>query len=226
LKSMEAIVSASLACADFGHLADVIAELDEAGVGLYHFDVVDGRFSPTFIMGPAILASLRHYSKTPFEAHLACWEPEKYIDQFAEAGTDYFAFHLEATVDPVYTASLVRNNGMLPVLGLRPETPAEAVTEEIIKEVDMILVLTVHPGFAGQAFLPEVLEKLEKLSRAIARINPGCLLEADGNIHEMTIPEVTKRGARVLIGGTSGLFRRDRSLAESIRIMKNSAANF
>ncbi len=223
MKNVQPLVSVSLACADFGHLSDVIAELDKAGVGLYHFDVVDGRFSPTFIMGPAILASLRQYTKTPFEAHLACWEPEKFIDQFAEAGADYFAFHLEATKDPVRTASLVRERGMRPVLALRPETPAEEVTEKTIKEVDMILVLTVHPGFAGQTFLPEVLEKLEKLSRATARFNPDCLLEADGNIHEKTIPEVTKRGARVLIGGTSGLFRPDRSLSESVKIMKKAA---
>lgn len=217
------IVSASIACADFGHLAGTIQELERAGVELFHFDIVDGRFSPTFITGPPVLASLRKYTRLPFEAHLACWNPEAFIEQFAEAGTDLFAFHLEAVEDVVKTAESIRIQGMKPVLALRPETPAEAVTETMIAAVSMLLVLTVNPGFAGQQFQPSVLDKISLLKEISDRANPECLIEADGNIHEGTTPEVVHRGARVLIGGTSGLFRAERTFEESVRLMKKAA---
>ncbi len=219
----EIFISASLACADFGHLADTIQELEEAGVTLFHFDVVDGHFAPTFIMGPPVLASLRKYSQVPFEAHLACWHPERYIEQFVEAGADHIAYHLEATERPESLADVIREKGARPVLALRPETPAEAVSDMLLEKVDMVLVLTVHPGFAGQRFIPETVEKIRKIAQRIQSLGIHCLIEADGNICEDTVPKVVQAGARVLIGGTSGLFRKDRSFRESVAALKKRA---
>lgn len=219
----EIFVSASLACADFGYLADTLRELEEAGIAFFHFDIVDGHFAPTFIMGPPVLASLRKYSQVPFEAHLACWQPERFIDQFVEAGADYIAYHLEATEMPESVAEAIRRRGARPVLALCPETPAEAVSDELLEKVDMVLVLTVRPGFAGQKFIPETAEKIRILAQRMQSLGVRCLIEADGNICEDTIPDVVRAGARVLIGGTSGLFRKDRSLRDSVAILKKQA---
>jgi ribulose-phosphate 3-epimerase len=219
----EVLVSASIACADFGHLAEQIRELEEAGVALLHFDVVDGQFAPTFIMGPPVLASLRPYTKIPFEVHLACWNPEKYIEQFVQAGADYIAYHVEATADPGYLAGVIRSKGAKPVVALRPETSPEAISDALLAQVDMVLVLAVHPGFAGQRFIPGTVEKIRRLARRIEGLGLGCLIEVDGNVNEQTIPEVVEAGARVLIGGTSGLFRKDRSLKASVQMMREAA---
>ncbi|MEN3185202.1 MAG: ribulose-phosphate 3-epimerase [Atribacterota bacterium] len=219
------LISASLACADFGCLGKTIKELEQAGIAMFHFDVVDGSFAPTFIMGPPVIASLRKYTKLPFEAHLACWHPEQYVGQFIASGVDYLAYHLEATGDPLSVAKMVREKGAKPVLALRPETPAEAVSDALLKMVDMVLILTVNPGFAGQQFIPKVLEKIDLLFRRIQAYALPCSIEADGNICETTIPLVVRAGARVLIGGSSGLFRMDRSLHESVSDMKWAARN-
>lgn len=217
------VISASIACADFGCLKQTFEKLEESGVELLHFDVVDGHFAPTFIMGPPVLASLRKYTSLPFEAHLACYHPERFLSQFRDAGTDYFAFHFEAVENPSHFVSLVREKGMKPVIALRPETPQEELSDDLLSLVDMILILTVKPGFAGQEFDERVLPKIGLLAKRLKTINPECLIEVDGNINETTIPEVVKQGARVLVGGTSGLFRKDRSIEESVRIMRNSA---
>ncbi len=219
----EVFISASLACADFGYLADTMRKLEEVGVAFFHFDVVDGHFAPTFIVGPPVLASLRKYSQIPFEAHLACWQPERYIEQFVEAGADYIAYHLEATEKPESLADTIREKGARPVLALCPETPAEAVSDALLEKVNMVLVLTVHPGFAGQKFIPETVGKIQKLAQRIRFLRTHCLIEADGNICEDTVPNVVRAGARVLIGGTSGLFRKDWSFGESVAILKRQA---
>lgn len=219
----EILISASIACADFGFLAEQIRELEEAGVAFLHFDVADGQFAPTFIMGPPILASLRPYTKIPFEVHLACWNPEKYIEQFVQAGANYIAYHIEATEDAEHLARIIRSAGVKPVVALRPETPPEVISDSLLEQVDMVLVLAVHPGFAGQRFIPGMVEKIHRLAHRIESLGLSCLIEVDGNINEQTIPEVVEAGARVLIGGTSGLFRKDRSLKASVQIMRETA---
>ncbi len=152
-----------------------------------------------------------------------CRHPEKFLSQFKGAGTDYFAFHFEAVEDPPYFASLVREKGMKPVVALRPETPQEELSDDLLSLVDMILILAVKPGFAGQKFDERVLPKIGLLAERLKTVNPECLIEVDGNINETTIPEVVKQGAKVLVGGTSGLFRKDRSIEQSVKIMRNSA---
>lgn len=217
------LISASLACADFGYLAKTIRCLEEAGVSFFHFDVADGSFAPTFILGPPVLASLRKYTQIPFEVHLACWNPERYIEEFVRAGANYVAYHLEATDDPDKVADLISSNGAKPVVALRPETPVEIISDSLLCKVSMVLILTVHPGFAGQKLIPGTISKIEKLSKRIQERGYKCFIEADGNINETTIPAIVKAGANVLIGGTSGLFRKDRNLRESVAILKEKA---
>lgn len=217
------LIAASLACADFGCLRETIIELERAGVAMFHFDVVDGSFAPTFIMGPPVVASLRKYASMPFEVHLACFHPERYVDQFVASGADYLAYHLEATGDPLGLASQIRERGARPVLALRPETPPEAVPDALLETVDRLLILTVHPGFAGQHFIPETVHKIQTLFQRLQVLGMSSFIEADGNICETTIPLVVQAGARVLVGGTSGLFRRDRSFHESVSCMRQVA---
>jgi len=216
-------ISASMACADFGHLAREIQELEEGGVSFFHFDIVDGQFASTFIMGPPVLSSLRRYTRVPFEAHLACFHPEKYLQQFVEAGADYIAYHVEATPNPEGFAEAIRLAGAKPVAALRPETPAEMISDALLSEVEMVLVLAVYPGFAGQPFLPGTTAKIRQLAQRIVNLGLHCDIEVDGNVNERTIPEVVEAGARVLIGGSSGLFRPERNLQESLRVMRETA---
>ncbi|MGQ9623000.1 MAG: ribulose-phosphate 3-epimerase [Candidatus Caldatribacteriaceae bacterium] len=219
----EVFFSASLACADFGNLERTICELEEAGVSFLHFDIADGNFAPTFIMGHPILKSLRKYTSMPFEAHLACWKPEKFVKQFVEAGADYIAFHIEATENPENLADYIRSLGARPVVAIAPETPMWAISDTLLQKVDMVLVLTVYPGFAGQPLILDTIAKIEALFRRITLLGLSCLIEADGNINEATIPSVVRAGAQVLIGGTSGLFRKDRGIKESLTIMRRQA---
>ncbi|MGQ9747399.1 MAG: ribulose-phosphate 3-epimerase [Candidatus Caldatribacteriaceae bacterium] len=216
-------ISASLACADFGNLERTICELEERGISFLHFDIVDGSFAPTFIMGSPILKSLRKYTSVPFEAHLACFKPEKFVEQFVEAGADFIAFHIEAAEEPEDLADYIRSLGARPVVALSPETSEKAISDALLQRVDMVLVLTVYPGFAGQPFILDTITKIEALFRRITLLGLSCLIEADGNINEATIPSVVRVGAQVLIGGTSGLFRKDRSIKESLMIMKRQA---
>ncbi len=217
------VISASLACADFGYLRKTIEELEFAGVNMLHFDVADGSFAPTFIMGPPILASLRKYTSLPFEVHLACWNPQKFVKQFVDAGANYIAFHIETTQEPQRMIDLIRREGVEPAIALHPQSPEDIVSDECLRSVPWVLVLTVFPGFAGQPFLMETLEKIGKLSHRIQRLGFSCAIEVDGNVNEHTIPKVVDRGARMLIGGSSGLFRADRSLAISVEVMQRSA---
>lgn len=219
----EIFISASLACADFGNLERTICELEEGGISFLHFDIVDGSFAPTFIMGPPILKSLRKYASVPFEVHLACWKPEKFVEQFVETGADYIAFHIEASKRPEDLADHIRFLGAKPVVAIAPQTPEQAISDILLQKVDMVLVLTVYPGFVGQPFIPNTISKIENLFRRIALLGLSCLIEADGNINEATIPSVVRAGAQVLIGGTSGLFRKDRSIKESLTIIKRQA---
>jgi len=219
-------ISASMACADFICLERDIRQLEEAGVCMLHFDVVDGSFADTFIMGPPIIQSLRPFTKLIFDVHLMIYNPAKFIRQFVEVGSDYICFHLEACDNPVEVAEKIKSSGIKAALALCPETPAEKVKEELLRLVDMVLVLTVHPGYAGQPFISYTLDKIKKLYSLKEKMGLMDLdIAADGNINPKTIPSVVKAGANVLVGGSSGLFVKGKSIKECAKAMFDAAYN-
>lgn len=206
LSRKEITLSASVSCCDLYNLSSQIPQLKKAGVSLLHFDVVDGKFNDCMILGTPTLAAIRPHTDLPIEVHLGVCEPEKFINQFAEAGADYIAVHYETLHNPDLVLSQIRQAGAEPLLALRAETEVDAGLIRLLPEVDWIIKLTVDPGYAGQSFKPETLNQIKKLRATISSFGLKTGIEADGNINCKTIPLVVEAGADMLTGGSSGLF--------------------
>ena len=217
-------ISASMACANFACLEKDIHDLEEAGVSMLHFDIADGSFADTFIIGPSIIKNIRYLTRIPFDVHLAVWHPCKFIEQFIEAGSEYIGVHIEATDDIKKVLRRINDLGSRSILAFCPETPIEKIKEELFYMVDMILLLTVHPGYAGQSFISPTLNKIRQLSNLLERTGLSHLdIAVDGNINPKTIPSVVKAGANVLIGGSSGLFIKGRPIKNCVKLMSEAA---
>jgi ribulose-phosphate 3-epimerase len=198
-------VSASILAADFARLGEQIREAEDAGVDRLHFDVMDGHFVPNLSLGPMVLESLRPITRLPIEVHLMVCEPLRFLEAFARAGADYLMVHAE--IDTPWSAipTAIRQLGKKVGLVLNPETPAESIIERL-PDVDIVVVMTVHPGFSGQAFLPQMLPKLRTLRERIDRLGLPCDLEADGGVNEETARLVVQAGANV-VAAASAIFR-------------------
>lgn len=198
---METKISASILSADFGNLERELRRAEESGCDMIHFDVMDGHFVPNLSYGVPVLKSIRKYCRLPFDVHLMITDPMKFIDAFADAGADHITFHLEADGDPEKIIEKIRSRGLTAGISVKPKTPAELVFP-LIKKLDMVLVMTVEPGFGGQGFIPETLEKISALRKESER--QGCELdiEVDGGIGYNTSPKVRAAGANVLVSGS------------------------
>ena len=198
---METKISASILSADFGNLERELRRAEESGCDMIHFDVMDGHFVPNLSYGVPVLKSIRKYCRLPFDVHLMITDPMKFIDAFADAGADHITFHLEADGDPEKIIKKIRSRGLTAGISVKPKTPAELVFP-LIKKLDMVLVMTVEPGFGGQGFIPETLEKISALRKEAER--QGCELdiEVDGGIGYNTSPKVRAAGANVLVSGS------------------------
>lgn len=215
-------IAASVSCFDLYNIESQLPIVESSGVGLLHFDVVDGRFNDCFVLGLPTLVAIRRHTTLPIEVHLAVWEPERYFKQFAAAGADYIAVHYEAfdSSDRARRAfDAIRKLQVGPILALRAETAYEPSYLPLLKEVDWILKLTVHPGYSGQRMQPAAIDGMREVHRAIVANGLGAGLEADGNINIRTIPRVVQAGADILTGGTSGLFTADGDIAGNVRAM-------
>jgi len=204
---MEYYIAPSLLSADFGRLAEEIHAVEEAGADLLHLDIMDGRFVPNLTIGPPAVASIRGYAKVPLDVHLMIFEPEKYIEAFAEAGADIITVHAEATPHLQRAVARIRELGKKPGVSLNPSTSLSAI-EWVLSDVDMILLMTVNPGFGGQAFLPGMLGKIELLRAQLSdlsRAGHEVDIEVDGGIKADNISTVVKAGANVIVSG-SGIF--------------------
>jgi ribulose-phosphate 3-epimerase len=201
---MDYYIAPSLLSADFGRLAEEIAAVEKAGADLLHLDVMDGRFVPNITIGPPVVAAVRRYAKLPLDVHLMIVEPEKYLEAFADAGADIITVHPETTPHLQRAVARVRELGKKAGVSLNPSTSLSAV-EWVLTDVDMVLLMTVNPGFGGQAYLPAMTGKIELLRSQLSRAGLPVDIEADGGIKADNVSEVVKAGANVIVSG-SGIF--------------------
>ena len=199
----------SVLSADFARLADEIAEITSAGVKMVHLDVMDGHFVPNITIGPPVIAKLRKESDLVYDAHLMISEPAKYIEPFAEAGADHITFHIEVADDPQELIDRLHDLGCSAGICLNPETPVEAI-ESVAPLCNMVLVMTVHPGFGGQAFMPEAAKKIVQVRELVG---PNIRVEVDGGIDPQTTPTVVSYGADTLVAGNAIFSKTDRVAA-------------
>ena len=192
----------SILAADFARLGDHVAEAERAGADRIHVDVMDGHFVPNISMGAPIIRSLRKATRLPLEAHLMISDPEFFVDEFAQAGTDSFLVHWEGNNDLSRTVQHIKALGKRVGVAINPATSA-AVLEEIMQDLDQVLIMTVNPGFGHQHFLHATLPKIGRARQMIDRTKPGCDLEVDGAIDVTTAPLAVAAGANVLVAGSA-----------------------
>jgi ribulose-phosphate 3-epimerase len=209
------IIAPSLIAADFGRLADEVARAEQAGAEWLHLDIMDGHFVPNLTLGPGIVAALRPGSKMFFDVHLMLTDPGRYAKAFRDAGAQNITFHIEAVPEPRELIGKLRDMGVRVGLAINPETPAQRVFP-FLEAVDMVNVMTVHPGFTGQKFLPEMLDKLRAIS---ARLPAGRHLEVDGGVNTETGRACVLAGADVLVAGAS-VFRSE-DIVEAVSRLRN-----
>ena len=192
----------SILAADFARLGEQVAEAERAGADRIHVDVMDGHFVPNLSMGAPVVQSLRRVTRLPLETHLMISDPDFFLDEFTEAGSDSFLVHQEGNNNLSRTVLRVKALGKRVGVAINPATPA-AVLEEILQDVDQVLVMTVNPGFGHQHFVHTTLPKIRRVRAMIDRIKPGCDLEVDGGIDVDSAPLVIDAGANVLVAGSS-----------------------
>jgi len=202
-------VAPSVLSADFARLADEIGEITSAGVKIVHLDVMDGHFVPNITIGPPVIAKLRKVSDLVFDAHLMISEPAEYAERFVEAGADHVTFHIEAAADPAAIIDKLHKLGRTAGICLNPDTPVEAIAQ-VAPLCDMVLVMTVHPGFGGQKFMPEAAKKIAQVRRIVG---PDIRIEVDGGIDPQTTPLVVSYGADTLVAGNAIFGKSDRTEA-------------
>ncbi len=202
-------IAPSILSADFARLAEEIAAVASAGVKMIHLDVMDGHFVPNITIGPPVIAKLRKHSDLFFDSHLMISEPAKYIEAFAQAGVDNITFHIEVADEPEKMVDRIRELGCTAGITLNPETPVESI-RKVAPLCDMVLVMTVHPGFGGQVFIDEAARKAVAIREMVG---PDVRIEVDGGIDPETAPIVVSYGADTLVAGNAIFGRPDRSAA-------------
>ena len=215
------LIAPSILSADFAKLGEEVRAIDEAGADWIHIDVMDGHFVPNLTIGPGVVKALRPHSKKPFDVHLMISPVDHFLDAFAEAGADIITVHPEAGPHLHRTVQRVKGLGKKAGVSLNPATPAKAL-DYVLEEIDLVLVMSVNPGFGGQKFIASQLRKIEAIATLIAKENLDVLIEVDGGIDAETAPLAVNAGANVLVAGTAVFRGGPSAYAANIRALRGA----
>jgi ribulose-phosphate 3-epimerase len=214
-------IAPSILSADFGNLANAVKEAEEGGADLLHIDVMDGQFVSNITIGPQVIKSIREATSLPFDVHLMILQPEKYINDFISAGSDYITIHAEATNHLHGVIQAIKQKGIQAGVALNPSTSISSV-ENVIRDIDMIVIMTVNPGFGGQKFIKTLLPKIKNTRDIIEKEGLDLELEVDGGICPDNAKSVVEAGAHIMVAG-SAVFKGEGTVSENIAKLKGSA---
>jgi len=195
------LVAPSILSADFGHLARDVEAICEGGCDFVHVDVMDGHFVPNLTIGPVVVEAIAKAATKPLDIHLMVENNTFFVDLFAPLKPEFISFHIEEEKHPHRLIQKIRSLGIRPAITLNPHTPPEVV-EFLLEDVDMVLLMSVNPGFGGQTFIPSVLEKTKRLKTLIEKRNPNCLIEVDGGVNDKNVKELEAAGVDVVVAGS------------------------
>jgi ribulose-phosphate 3-epimerase len=216
---MKTLIAPSILSADFSRLKDEIQAVEAAGADWLHVDVMDGHFVPNITIGPVVVEWVRKVTAIPVDVHLMITDPDKYAPEFIKAGADWISIHPETCADPIATLHKIRDLGAKTSIAVNPDVPLSKV-EACFDAVDMVLMMTVFPGFGGQAFIADVLAKITEARKLVDTRKPGVLIEVDGGIKTDNIARVVQAGGQVIVSG-SGIFKTP-SYKDTIRQMRQA----
>ena len=212
------LIAPSILSADFGHLARDVQAICEGGCDLVHVDVMDGHFVPNLTIGPVVVEAVAEAASKPLDIHLMVENNSFFVDLFAPLKPGYLSFHIEEEKHPHRLVQKIRSLGIKPAIVLNPHTPPEAI-EFLVEDLDMVLLMSVNPGFGGQKFIPSVLERAVRLKELIEKRNPECLIEVDGGVNDINVHMLKEAGVDVVVAG-SYVYRHPEGVAKAITSLK------
>lgn len=219
--AFQPLIAPSILSADFARLGEQIAAVEEHGANWLHTDVMDGHFVPPISMGQMVTATCKRITELPLDVHLMVEKPEGMLASFAEAGADHITVHVEACQDVAATLQQIRNLGCKAGVSIKPATPVSAI-EDVLGSVDLVLVMSVEPGYSGQDFMPQVLPKVRHLRELLTAGRSSALIEMDGGIDENTLPQALEAGAQVFVAA-SAIFKHPQGIPAGMQALRSAS---